>query len=326
MHGGRFIRCAAIFSALGAFVLFSSVIFREATSSPGVGFTFSTEYARSLGLEPQEVLSAALEDFDPAFVRVPLYWKDIEPTRGVFSWEEMDEVVELIRAEERTIHMVMGAKVPRWPECFIPSWVMTHDRLAYEETLLSSFRIMVSRYASSVDVWQIENEPFFPFGDCPETSLALLREEVALIRELDPSASLQFTVSGEQQMWTSVAPLADRVGVSMYRSARNAWFGAFTFPVPSWWYILMRFPLLHTHEVVISELQMEPWFVSHPRFIDPGVAASYFTPRHARDAFTYARSTGFSEISFWGVEWWYYLREHGYPGLWDAMKDLIGDV
>ena len=68
---------------------------------------------------------------------------------------------------------------------------------------------------------------------------------------------------------------------------------------------------------------MEPWFTSHPRYLDSAVAASYFTAEDAKNNLAYARATGFSEISFWGVEWWYYLREQGYPHLWNTMRDML---
>jgi hypothetical protein len=39
----------------------------------------------------------------------------------------------------------------------------------------------------------------------------------------------------------------------------------------------------------------------------------------------YARRTGLKEIAAWGVEWWYYLKIHGEPGLWQTWKQLTQD-
>jgi hypothetical protein len=325
MSGGRAIFYAITFWALGALVLFGAYAFREAQSRPVYGFTFSSMYAESLGLNAEETLTATLDAFHPAFVRFPLYWDAIERESGVFVWDDVDSAVAKMQGADVSIHMVIGAKVPRWPECFIPAWVNSRDRDVYRESLLAYMSEAVARYAPVVDVWQVENEPLFAFGDCPDPNIDLLKEEVDLVRTLDSDAEIQMTVSGEQQMWGSVASFADRIGVSVYRNARSALFGSFSFPVPSGWYVLMRMPIFFSHDAVISELQMEPWFTSHPRYIPLETAASFFTPRDALNNLAYARATGFSEVSFWGVEWWYYLQQQGYPEVWNVMKKQMGD-
>jgi len=280
-------------------------------------------YAESLGLDAQETLVATLDAFHPAFVRFPLYWDAIETESGVFAWDDVDSAVAKMQGANASIHMVIGAKVPRWPECFVPAWVNSGDRDVYRESLLAYIDEAVTRYAPVVDVWQVENEPFFAFGDCPDPDIDLLKEEIDLVRTLDFDAKIQMTVSGEQQMWGSVASLADRIGVSVYRKARSALFGSFSFPVPSRWYVLMRLPVRFSHDVVISELQMEPWFTSHPRYLSAETAASFFAPRDALNNLAYARATGFTEVSFWGVEWWYYLRQQGYSELWNVMSEVM---
>lgn len=322
MNGGRLIRVPLAFLVLGALLLFVGHMLRVAPA-PRYGFTFSSVYADALGINSQSALLSALTDFSPAFVRLPLYWSEIEREGGVFTWETSDALVASIREANADVHMVIGVKVPRWPECFVPAWVDSRDREVFEDELLVYMEAAVLRYADAVDVWQVENEPFFAFGDCPSLDLAFLQEEMALVRRLDPGAQIQVTVSGEQEAWPSVMPFADRVGVSMYRTVRSPFFGFFSFPVPSLWYTLMRIPVSFTHDVVVSELQMEPWFISHPRYIDIETAASYFTVHDAMNNLTYVRATGFDEVSFWGVEWWYYLREQGYPDLWDAMKRAL---
>lgn len=323
MAGGRAILCGILFLGLGALVVFSVSAFRTITRQTVYGFTFSSMYAESLGLEARETLSASLHAFHPDFVRLPLYWDAIERSPNVYSWEAVDTFVADIQATDAQVYMAIGTKVPRWPECFVPDWVNSRDKDIYRETLLVYMNEVVTRYAPVVDVWQVENEPFFAFGDCPQPDIELLKEEIALVRTIDPSAQVQMTVSGEQQMWGSVASLADRIGVSMYRKASHLLFGSFTFPVPASWYMLMRAPLFFSHTIVVSELQMEPWFTSHPRDLSPQVASLLFTSQDALNNLAYVHATGFSEVSFWGVEWWYYLRQQGYPELWDTMKEVM---
>ncbi len=323
MSGGRAIFYTMIFWALGAFVLFGAFVLREVESHPVYGFTFSSMYAESLGLDAEETLTATLDAFHPAFVRFPLYWDAIERESDVFIWDDIDRAVAKMQSAHVSIHMVIGAKVPRWPECFFPAWVNLRDRDVYRESLLAYIDEAVTRYAPVVDVWQVENEPFFAFGDCPDPDIDMLQEEIALVRAIDPDAEIQMTVSGEQQMWGSVASFTDRIGVSVYRNARSALFGSFSFPVPSEWYALMRMPMFFSHDFAISELQMEPWFTSHPRYLSVENAASLFTSRDALNNLAYARATGFSEVSFWGVEWWYYLQQQGYPELWNVMSEVM---
>lgn len=323
MKEGRVILYGLLFWGLGALVFFSAFAFRSFSHRAEYGFTFSSVYAESLGLNAQETLLASLSAFDPHTVRLPLYWNTVELSPGVYSWETTDALVADIEQTDAALIIAIGAKVPRWPECFIPEWVDILDREAYRAALLAYTAQAVERYAPVVDVWQIENEPFFAFGECPDTDIDLLKEEIALVRGLDPDAQVQMTVSGEQQMWGSVASLADRIGVSMYRKASHPLLGSFTLPVPASWYMLMRAPLFFSHPVGVSELQMEPWFTSDPLSVPAHEAALLFTPRDALNNLAYARASGFLEVSFWGVEWWYYLQQQGYGEVWDVMKEQM---
>jgi len=36
----------------------------------------------------------------------------------------------------------------------------------------------------------------------------------------------------------------------------------------------------------------------------------------------YAQRTGFEEAYLWGVEWWYWKKEHGNNALWQEAKKL----
>lgn len=321
MFGGRTLWIGSGVLALSAFFLCAAQYARQQV--PRYGFTFSSVYAESLGLSAQETLKASLDAFAPAFVRLPVYWERVEPEDGVYIWDEVDAQVSAIVQAGAQVHLAVGAKVPRWPECYIPSWVSVQDRSVYERTVREYLARVVERYAPVVDVWQVENEPFFTFGNCPAFHPSFFKEEIALVRAQDPSAEIQVTVSGEQQMWTSVFSLADRVGVSLYRRVKSDTFGYTTFPVSPTWYILMRLPLFHMRTAVISELQMEPWFVHGPLEFSFDEAAQLFTPKQALQHLAFARATGFSEVSFWGVEWWYYLQQHGYPELWDTMRDAL---
>lgn len=323
MFGGKTVWRLLASCVLSGAILWLIYGIYHPNTSPAYGFTYSFVYAESLGLDGNSVLRSALADFQPDFVRLPVYWNRVEPEPNVYRWDETDAAVALLHAAQTDIHMTVGVKAPRWPECFVPSWISSDETDRYRGELLAYIEETVMRYAPNVRVWQVENEPFFAFGECGKSDIALLQEEIALVRRLDPDAVIQLTVSGEQQAWTSVAPLADQIGVSMYRTVQSARFGSFSLPLSPDWYRLMSLPLIFTHKVSISELQMEPWFTQDPRGIAPLQASLLFTSLHAQEHIAYARASGFTEVSFWGVEWWYYLQQQGYPDLLDTMKEVM---
>ncbi len=47
------------------------------------------------------------------------------------------------------------------------------------------------------------------------------------------------------------------------------------------------------------------------------------TIAYVHEIIAYAHETPFIEQYLWGVEWWYYMREKGYPEYWAAMKVLF---
>jgi hypothetical protein len=46
-------------------------------------------------------------------------------------------------------------------------------------------------------------------------------------------------------------------------------------------------------------------------------------PTRLRDNLTFARKIGVSEVYVWGIEWWYWLKERGRPGMWEEGKRLF---
>jgi len=130
---------------------------------------------------------------------------------------------------------VLGYKVPRWPECHPPAWA---NHLSVEEkrdTILDLVAAEVEqlRVYPNVTVWQIENEPFFPFGACDNFTVldeSFLARELALVRRLDRRPVL-ITDSGELSPWIAARRAGDRFGSTLYRSAWFERFGLLTYPL-----------------------------------------------------------------------------------------------
>jgi hypothetical protein len=309
---------AVVFGALGAWT-------NRTLPKPALGVTFSTTYARSLGEDPNAVFLALLDDLRVREFRVPLYWSDIEKSPGQFDWSAYDQLVNEADARGAKLTLAVGAKVPRWPECYIPDWAETQDGVQFESSLLAFVEAAVRRYDGhpSVVQWQVENEALFPFGVCPPPSIPRLLDELKLVRSLS-TKPIQMTSSGELESWPLVAWPADVLGVSLYRTTWNDLWGYARYPMPPVFYAVRAFlvsPLVK--RVTISELQAEPWFFTSLKAQPLSTWIAAFPPSAMADNYQFALETGLPDVSLWGAEWWYYLKQNGHPELWEEARALF---
>lgn len=284
-----------------------------------LGVTFSSKYAQSLGEDPTEVFRAIVEELGVRDVRLPVYWSDVETSQGVYDFSALDSLMAFAESHDVRITLVIGMKVPRWPECFIPTFY-DRDSTAFDGAVLRYVQAAVghARQYNALTRWQVENEPFFPYGDCPAPSLDRLNKEIALVRMLDTRPVIM-TVSGEQEPWLDLASSADIIGISLYRFAYNNVIGAVPFPYSPLYYRTHAFiTRFFTDDVIISELQMEPWFTGNPQ--DPASVQIPFTAADFADHLVFAEQTGVHEALLWGAEWWYYQHTHGDDSLWNMAK------
>lgn len=300
--------------------------FDTVVGQPTYGATFSPDYAREFGLDAGQVYLAVLDDLGVRQVRLPIQWYSLQPTPDKINFDDLDWYVDQAARRNVKVVLVVGNKVPRWPECYTPGWAYNLPPAEYEAALLDFVEQVVTHYRTSpaLERWQVENEPLFAFGRCPGVDYSLVRREIARVRALDNLHPIQLTVSGEQQVWASVATEADVIGTSVYRRAAlpNGW--RFTFPIPPQLYALQALSVsLLVDKVIISELQAEPWLIPDFHAYTLDEAAQLYTPRQLESTFRYAHRTGIKEISIWGVEWWYYLKQNGHPELWEAGKALL---
>jgi hypothetical protein len=295
----------------------------KTTGPMQVGVTFSAPYARELSLDWRETLTETLDDLGVRYFRIPAYWSIVEPKKGLFSWTETDYEMDEIAARNGNVTLAIGAKLPRWPECWIPVWAQSLSAADEHTARLLYVQKVVERYRAhpALEAWQVENEALFPFGVCPKPDRAFLKEEIALVRSLDPNHPVFTTDSGELSTWLSVGPLADGLGVSTYRVVltpqkkilRYTW-------IPPYWYA--RHALLvsaFVKGVYISEFQMEPWASV---IIDPVTTQSKtFSTAQMMDNFAYADRMRIQRISFWGVEWWWWMKvKHNDSSFWDLAR------
>lgn len=324
-----FVSVLAIIAAV-VFILavFAIVVWRNtvAVPRPQFGITFSTVYAKRLGLDSQQAYLDALDVLQARYLRIPVYWSEIESERGVYDWTSLDFIVAEAEKRGAKLTLVVGQKVPRWPECFVPEWAELAEKEYAHRDLLATIGEVVMRYRDSaaVEAWQIENEYFFPFGICPPPEPSYLRDEVELVRSLD-DRPVVLTVSGELETYLDAAVLADKVGISMYRVTWNDFLGFFLYPLPpSFYRAKAAFASTLVDEVYISELQAEPWFVKPANDMAPEERVHAFPVEAFEQNVEFASRTGLPRVYLWGYEWWYAERARGATGLWDYAQTLFG--
>lgn len=321
-----------IFGLLAVFILTAAVFARAwswTNSDPDVetvyGVAYSWKYANDLGLDPLDAYYALIDELGVRNVRLPVYWSEIEHSVGEYDWEMLDTLVSKSAVSNVDLTLVVGSKVPRWPECYIPDWAESFDSNELQKAVLSFIAQTVSRYkdSSAVVRWQVENEPFFPFGQCPTLSVEDFEERVKLVKSLD-SKPIMITVSGEMGPWLESTQATDVLGISMYRQTWNDLFGYFIFPLtPEYYFFRAQKVGPYVDQIIVSELQAEPWF---PEPIENRPITTWynvFTKEMFESNIRFVEDTGISEVYLWGAEWWYALKQAGDDRLWNTAKTLF---
>lgn len=318
-----------------AALIFLYIVFFLALSIGGKnaqepGVTFSRPYAEQFKMDPDEVLTATLDDLGVRRFRIPAYWSLLQPTEGQWDWAWLDRDLDNIAQRNGTVVLAIGEKLPRWPECWIPDWALKLPQADREAALKEYLRQVVSRYQNhpAVKGWQLENEIEFPFGTCPERRESLYDEEVQLVRELDQTKPIATTDSGELSFW-SLGGKVDRLGVSVYRVVVSP-LGIFTY-----WFIPPQFYLRKSQvmgwiwnfrNTYISEFQMEPWTKRATLLETPiDEQMETFDIKQMSDNISFAQKSGFSTIDYWGVEWWYWMmKTQDKPEFWEMARLIFG--
>lgn len=296
------------------------------------GVTFSQKFAEELGLDWQKTYSAILDDLKVRKLRLIAYWDLVEPEDDKFNFENLDWQVAEAEKRNANIILVLGRKTPRWPECHIPNWALEIRNPKSEKRLLLRYvEEVVKHYRdkSAITAWQVENEPLFPFGECGTVGVGLLNREIELVRSLD-SRPIILTDAGELGFaWPYLAVKSDIFGTTLYRYVSNRVFGdikywfipAYYFRVKTWWAekILGK-------DVLIAELQAEPWVTKLISTVPLDEQYKTMNPEIFKEAIDYAERSGFPKAYFWGVEWWYWLKEKkDMPEMWEAAKSVISN-
>ena len=291
------------------------------------GVSFSPKYASQLQLNPYQVLTAILDELKIRKFRLMAYWDEIEASPGNYDYFNLDWQLREIAKRQGEVSLVIGHRLPRWPECHWPAWAYQLTDEQRQQKILELLIKTIQRYkdTSVISSWQVENEPYLRvFGECPKPDTDFYKEEVALVKRLD-DRPIVVTESGELSTWLRAGRLADWVGTSIYRITWNKYFGYFYYPLPPAFYNLktqLVKLLTGVNDVFISEMQMEPW-LDRP-VVEAPISEQYrsMNADQFQKNINYVKRTGLSPVYLWGVEWWYWLAGQGDASLWQLAEQL----
>jgi hypothetical protein len=343
----------AVLSGLGMVRPFA----RGETTSPEVGVTFSPRQAEYLGLPWQETFSAVM-DLSPTVVRIGAYWDEIERRQDVYDFTALDWQLARLPAQHYRVVLTVGMKAPRWPEYYLPTWLMRETKIGPYGTISEDPKVrdkalrfveaVVSRYQDhpSITYWQVENEPLDPSGPRhwrigPE----FVAEEVQLVRSLDhrerpvilsmfvdtppPLASLPPWRSHDESRARALLDMADILGLDVYPSRGIRFFGRDLYLDWSGWawerpaMTLRQLALDQGKDAWIMEAQAEPWEPSRLVYLDTDQSRSV-QPGTAASTFGRLSNGGFGTILLWGAEHWYMRQERHDDRSWlDTLRPLF---
>jgi hypothetical protein len=291
------------------------------------GVTYSKKYAEEIGLNWKETYLAILDDLKVKNIRLPIYWDEVEKTKGIFDYSDYDFMVT--EGAKRNVNFVVniGWRLPRWPECHAPDWTNTESVESIREDTLVMIEKTVNRYKDNpaVEYWQVENEPFLDtFGICPPSNEDFFAEEVSLVKSLDKRPVI-VSGPGELNLWRKEAKYGDIFGTTMYRVIWNKIIGYMKYPIPAWFYSAKAwFVGIKPDSRIIIELQAEPWVPQGKIiYLSQNEAKYSFDVRQFKENIQYAIDTNFNKSYLWGVEWWYWQYKHDDQSFWLFARTLF---
>ena len=280
------------------------------------GVSFSVSHAENLGLNWKQLYEDMLDDLQIRNLRLSAYWDTIEIADNTYDFSDLDFQMNEAARRGANVILAIGRKLPRWPECHVPSWAHELPEQDQQEKVLEFLPVVINRYKDhqALEMWQLENEPLLDFGECPLENESFLRAEETLVRSLDTTHPILVTDSGELNWWFDSSKYGDVLGTTMYRTVFSGKLqGPFRYDYifPSWLYRLKSryVKILRGKDVLISELQGEPWGRTSFQDLSKEEREDSFSIDRFQTNFAFAKRTQLPESYWWGVEYWYWEKE-----------------
>lgn len=294
------------------------------------GVSFSQKMSTSFGLDWKENYMAVVNDLHPDGVRIMAYWDLVEPSDDFWDFSDLDWQMKVARTAGVKVVIAVGQKAPRWPECHFPSWINFSEVEHKNMELLEFERKVIERYknADNLLYWQIENEPYIPFGPCPKPDSKLVRQEVELARQIDTRHKLLLTDGGEWGLWYKQVRIGDVFGTTLYRKVYKNKFGSIYPPLTPEYYQMKRAIVSSLvgrkdEPFIVSELGLEPWWGKQIYELPISQQKELLSNKEIDEFVDFARRTNFDTVYMWGSEWWYFIKKSGDGSYWEHVKSII---
>lgn len=295
------------------------------------GMSFNTLYARELGLDWKATYDAILHDLGVRHLRLAAHWPMLEPAKDTYHFEEMDYQVNEAESVGADIIFAVGRRLPRWPECHVPAWAVEQPWDKQKNEIKDYLTTVINRYKDSPAIiyWQVENEPYlsaFAYDHCGPLDEQFLKEEIALVQELDPTHPVLVTDSGNLGTWSGAYQNGEAFGTSVYVYFWNPHLGQFKTVLPPWFYRVKEKVMAYRYgqkPTFLIELAAEPWLLEPVTSVPLAVQYTRMNLTKFNTILQYAADTRYDKQYLWGAEWWYWLKLQGDSSLWDRGHELF---
>ena len=295
------------------------------------GVSFSKFHTDELKLDWKQTFLALLNDLGVRHFRFSAHWPLTEPSEGKYNFSELDFQMKEAKSKNATVIMVVGRRLPGWPECHIPEWAKGLSWPEQQAKILKLIETTVNRYKhyNNIIYWQVENEVFltgFSRSHCGALDREFLQKEIDLVHSLD-SRPVMMTDSGEFGTWLGAYKSGDVFGTSMYL---YVWPRSVGFPI--------RYPITPgffrlKHNIInllagakpsiVIEMSMEPWLLQPIVDTPLDIQLQRMGIDKFNEMINFSSKTGFDTFYLWGAEWWYWLDKQGHPEHWQRAKELF---
>ncbi len=281
-----------------------------------LGTTFAPRQITYLGLDPHQAFQDLLQQ-KPEIIRLGVYWHEAEPTPNHYDFSQTEWYLHQCQRVNQPIMLTIGVKAPRWPEYYWPDHIpVKNPQDPQTQSQLLRFVAQATQHLQSFDCithWQVENEPLDPSGPERVTlPLRLLAQEVALVRQLDPSHRRVVL-----NMWANtidftrvaqLANLADILGLDIYPKQFVGRVGQKKlYRGPKWKEVTQ---VCQKYLTWITELQAEPWEPNIVDYQNPDPPSMNL--ELLKQNIEQARRLRVQKILIWGWEYWWWRKQTQY--------------
>jgi hypothetical protein len=301
---------------------------------PNYGVTFSNRYSADIGQDWKATFIKILDDLKIKNMRLVVYWDDVEKVKDTYNYSDIKWQLDEATKRKVNVILAIGQKVPRYPECFAPKWWKDLTNEAQKDSELYEYigeTVTRLKGYGIVKMWQVENEPFWPFGICEKTDKKVVENEIKIVRSMD-SRPIIVQDSGEGGFWFPTYKMGDYLGISMYRKFWYDFWGRLLnksfyvqYPIAQWMYkVKANMVGVPVNKILVTEVQGEPWGPGINSSLSQDEKDKSMSPSDFIATISYAQKSGFKDFYFWGVEWWLWQKEvKNEPFYWDTAKALV---